>query len=86
MTMRRLHYRYDPEVTAGEFNDDRRAENWITDEAALTKNGTKLARVSGKFRSFTIDRKNEIFKGAALATGAVVKRKVTRVVEVESEE
>lgn len=86
VTMRRLHYRYDPEVTAGEFNDDRRAENWITDEAALTKNGTKLARVSGKFRSFTIDRKNEIFKGAALATGAVVKRKVTRVVEVESEE
>lgn len=86
VTMRRLHYRYAPEVTAGEFNDDRRAENWITDEAALTKNGTKLARVSGKFRSFTIDRKNEIFKGAALATGAVVKRKVTRVVEVESEE
>lgn len=85
-TMRRLHYRYDPEVTAGEFDDDRRAENWITDEAALTKNGTKLARISGKFRTFTIDRKNEIFRGAGKAVGAVVKRKVTKTVEVDEED
>ena len=85
-TMRRLHYRYDPEVTAGEFDDDRRAEKWITDDAALTKNGTKLARVSGKFRAFTIDRKNEIFRGAGKATGAVVKRKVTKTVEVDEED
>ena len=85
-TMRRLHYRYDPEVTAGEFDDDRRAEKWITDDAALTKNGTKLARVSGKFRAFTIDRKNEIFRGAGKATGAVVKRKVTKIVEVDEED
>lgn len=85
-TMRRLHYRYDPEVTAGEFDDDRRAEKWITDDAALTKNGTKLARVSGKFRAFTIDRKNEIFRGAGQATGAVVKRKVTKIVEVDEED
>ncbi len=80
-TMRRLHYRYDPEVTAGEFDDDRRAEQWITDEAALTKNGTKLARISGKFRRHTIDRVNEVFRGAALATGAVTKR--VKLVEVE---
>ena len=85
-TMRRLHYRYDPEVTAGEFDDDRRAEKWITDDSALTKNGTKLARVSGKFRAFTIDRKNEIFRGAGKATGAVVKRKVTKIVEVDEED
>lgn len=85
-TMRRLHYRYDPEVTAGEFDDDRRAEKWITDDAALTKNGTKLARVSGKFRAFTIDRKNEIFRGAGKATGAVVKRKVIKTVEVDEED
>lgn len=81
VTMRRLHYRYDPEVTAGEFDDDRRAENWITDEAALTKNGTRLARISGKFRTHTIDRKNEVFKGAGLATGAVTKK--MKWVEVE---
>ena len=84
-TMRRLHYRYDPEVTAGEFDEDRRAENWITDEAALSKDGKKLQRISGKFRKFTIDRKNEIFKGLALAAGAKSKRKV-KVVEVEEDE
>lgn len=65
--LRRLHYRYDPEVTAGDFDDDRRAEDWITDEHALTKNGTKLARISGKFRTFTIDRKDEIFDHLAKA-------------------
>lgn len=80
-TVRRLHYRYDPEVTAGEFDDDRRAEQWITDASALTKNGTKLARVSGKFRRHTIDRVNEIFRGAALASGAQTKR--FKVIEVE---
>lgn len=86
VTMRRLHYRYDPEVTAGEFDEDRRAEQWITDDAALSKDGTKLSRISGKFRVFTIDRKNEVFKGAAKAVGAVVMRKVTKTVEVESED
>lgn len=86
ITMRRLHYRYDPEVTAGEFDEDRRAEQWITDDAALSKDGTKLQRVSGKFRTFTIDRKNEIFKGAAKATGVLVKKKVTKTVEVEEDE
>ena len=65
--LRRLHYRYDPEVTAGDFDDDRRAEDWITDEHALAKNGTKLARISGKFRTFTIDRKDEIFDHLAKA-------------------
>ena len=85
-TMRRLHYRYDPEITAGEFDEDRRAEQWITDDAALTKNGTKLQRVSGKFRVFTIDRKNEVFRGLAKAAGAVVTKKVTKTVEVEEEE
>lgn len=79
--MRRLHYRYDPEVTAGDFDDDRRAENWITDDAALVKNGTRLARISGKFRTHTIDRKNEIFNQAAAAVGAKVKK--MKWVEVE---
>lgn len=81
ITMRNLRYMYDPEVTAGNMDGMRRAENWITDDAALTKNGTKLARVSGKFRRFTIDRKDEIFEGAALAAGGAVKR--YKLVEVE---
>lgn len=79
-TMRNLHYKYDPEVTAGKFQDDYRAEKWITDDAALTKNGTKLARISGKFRVKTIDRKNEIFRGAANAAGV---KKTYKIVEVE---
>ena len=60
-----------------------RAEQWITDKEALNKAGTKLLRIPGKFRRFTIDRKDAIFLGAAKATGAV--RKVTRTVEVEEE-
>lgn len=84
-TMRRLHYRYDPEVTAGDFDDDRRAENWITDEAALSKNGMKLQRISGKFRKHTIDRKNYIFKHAAKVAGLVSNKKVITV-EVDDDE
>lgn len=86
VSMRRLHYIYDPEVTAGDFADDRRAENWITNNAAVTTNKKgvkKLARLSGKFRVKTIDRKDDIFKAAALATGALVKRKVQRMVDEE---
>ena len=51
------------------------------DEEALNKNKTKRTRVGGKFRRFTIDRKDEIFTGAARTVGAV--KRVTRVIEVE---
>ena len=81
LTMRNLRYMYDPEVTAGNMEGVRRAENWITDDAALTKNGTKLARVSGKFRRFTIDRKDEIFDEAGRAGGVAAKR--YKIVEIE---
>ena len=47
----------------------------------MNKSKTKLTRVSGKFRKFTIDRKDEIFLGAARAVGAV--RKVVKYVEEE---
>lgn len=70
VSMCRLHYRYDPEVTAGDFDEDRRAENWITDENALTKNGKKLARISGKFRWHTIDRKDQLFAEIAEVIGS----------------
>lgn len=77
VTMRNLHYLYDDVPSPQDY----RAENWITDEEALNKAGTKLNRVAGKFRRFTIDRKDEIFLGAARAAGAV--RKVVRYVEEE---
>lgn len=38
-----------------------KAEEWITDEVALNKRGTRLYPVSAKFRRKTIDRKDEIF-------------------------
>lgn len=83
LTMRNLHYSYEPEVRDGDFNDDRRAENWITDEAALTKGGTALARISGKYRVHTIDRKNELFRQAAQACGYQFPKKV---ITVETDE
>ncbi len=78
--MRRLHYLYEEAANAGAHVTDFPAEEWITDEEALNRNG-KLTRLSGKkFRRFTIDRKDEIFQGAARAAGA--DRRV-RVVEEE---
>ena len=41
-----------------------RAEEWITDEHALNKKGTKVLSGSGKFRRKTIDRVNELFENA----------------------
>lgn len=86
VTMRRLHYRYDPEVTAGDFDDDRRAENWITDEAALSKDGKKLQRISGKFRTHTIDRKNEIFRDMARTVGVTFHKKVITIEEEDTDD
>lgn len=39
-----------------------KAEEWITDKYAMNKKGTKLYRVSGKFRRKTVDRVEEIFQ------------------------
>ncbi len=68
--MRRLHYLYEEAANAGIHVSDFPAEEWITDEEALNRKGN-LTRLAGKkFRRFTIDRKDEIFMGAAQATGA----------------
>jgi len=56
--MTRIYYLYDEERDAQNF----KAEEWITDRYGLNKKQTKLARVSGKFRRKTIDRKDYIFK------------------------
>lgn len=80
--MRRIHYLYEETEVPG-ITTNYPAEKWITDEEALNKDKTRLTRIGGKFRRFTIDRKDEIFRGAARAAGAL--KRVTRVVEAEEE-
>ncbi len=53
----RIYYLYDEERTPMTYQ----AEEWITDRYGLNRKMTKLARVSGKFRRKTIDRKDYIF-------------------------
>ena len=55
--MTRINYLYEEERDPQKFT----AEEWITDEMALNKKQTKLARTYGKFRRKTIDRKDFIF-------------------------
>ena len=43
------------------------ANEWITDRYGLNKKKTKLARVSGKFRRKTIDRKDYLFEKFTIA-------------------
>jgi hypothetical protein len=61
VTMNRIYYIYDEERDAYTY----KAEEWINDKYGLTKNKSKLARVSGKFRQKTIDRKDYLFKTLA---------------------
>ena len=58
ITMRRIYYLYDEERQPQSYT----AEEWITDKQGLNKKQNKLARVSGKFRRKTIDRKDNIFE------------------------
>lgn len=55
--MTRIYYLYDEERDATTY----KAEEWITDRYGLNRSQTKLARVSGKFRQKTIDRKDYLF-------------------------
>ena len=57
-------YQFDNEGNGGE---NFKAEEWISDAAAINKAGTKLYPRSGKFRRKTIDRVEEIFDGARAA-------------------
>ncbi len=58
LQMMRIVYIYEEERDPQTF----RAEEWITDKYGLTKKKNKLARVSGKFRQKTIDRKDFLFE------------------------
>ncbi len=77
MEISQISYYYG-EQTDGTKGESYKAEEWITDQAALAKSGTKLYPRSGKFRIKTIDRANEIF---ALA---IDKFEEKRTVEVRS--
>lgn len=68
--MRRLRYVYEGKDDVAAVEQSQPAESWITDEEALTKDRKKLTRIGGKFRKNTIDRKDQIFAGAAAAVGA----------------
>lgn len=57
-------YQFDNEGNGGE---NFKAEEWISDAAAINKAGTKLYPRSGKFRRKTIDRVADIFSAARAA-------------------
>jgi len=57
LTMTRIVYLYEEERDPQTL----KAEEWIDDENGLNRKKTKLARVSGKFRRKTIDRKDFLF-------------------------
>lgn len=59
LSMLRLNYNYEEGRSTG-FKES--AENVITDKVALTKKKNDLAKIYGKFRRTTIDRKDQIFK------------------------
>lgn len=58
LTMNRMVYSYEQDRSTG-FKEP--AENVITDKVALTKKKNDLAKIFGKFRKCTIDRKDQIF-------------------------
>ncbi len=66
MTITKISYYYgfDQEGKNGEAY---KAEEWISDAAAINRAGTKLYPRSGKFRRKTVDRAEEIFAGARAA-------------------
>ena len=77
VTLLRIRYIYEPMATPGQDNV-MLAEERITDKEALKKDGAQLRRgTSKKFRIATIDRKNQLFRGAGRACGL----KFTRIIE-----
>ena len=62
LTLSRILYNYEEGRSTG-FKEP--AENVITDSYALTKKKNNLAKIFGKFRRATIDRKDQIFSEVA---------------------
>ena len=66
VTISRMSYQYEQDRTDTQ-GIETVAEEWITDESALNKKKTKLAKYTGKFRRKTIDRKDNIFENITTA-------------------
>ena len=58
VTMARINYKYHE----GKDRELLKAEEQITDKAAVNKKRTRLYPITGKFRRKTIDRKDELFE------------------------
>lgn len=84
LTLRNMRYYYDEERQSGGVTYS--ANKWITDDVAIVKHGTKLSRLSGKFRTHTIDRKDELFAKAVSAAGGKTKKRVKKIIYEEVEE
>ena len=82
ITVTQISYLYGEEweenKPTGKGGEIYRAEEWITDEHALNKKGTKVLSGSGKFRRKTIDRMNEIFENARDMFEEKVKEEMTK--------
>lgn len=61
LTLQNLRYLYDPEASPYATAEEMPAEQWITDKEALNKKG-KLIKKFKRFRIFTVDRVNSLFK------------------------
>lgn len=59
VSMERISYKY--AENSGKTNVNYSAEEWIADDKAVNKKGTRLYKGSAKFRRKTIDRKDNIF-------------------------
>lgn len=62
LTITQISYYYNEDMD-GKNGVPYKAEEWITDKAAVNKKGTRLYPRSGKFRRMTVDRVQEIFQG-----------------------
>ena len=62
LTITQISYYYNEDME-GKNGVPYKAEEWITDNLAVNKKGTKLYPRSGKFRRKTVDRVEEIFQG-----------------------
>ena len=80
LTMTRIRYWYNEARDGGERYN---AEEIITDENGLNKKKNKLARVIGKFRSKTIDYKDELFKSVANSITEQLQKPVANAVPKE---
>lgn len=79
--MRNIRYLYEEDQANGGYQ--MRAEEWITDEHAINKKKKTFYKKNGKFRTATIDRKNEVFDDAYTAVSG--KKRIKKVIEVEVE-